>query len=64
MIKTGWVMEWENEIRFRAPMRAHMNTMGKAMIPIAEAMRRFQVSFAEMTKGLKTLGQVLKPQDE
>jgi hypothetical protein len=32
MIKTGWFMEWENEVRYRAPMRAHMSTMGKAMV--------------------------------
>jgi hypothetical protein len=59
MIKTGWVMEWENEVRYRAPMRAHMSTMGKAMIPLAEAMKRMQISFAQATKGLRTLAQLM-----
>lgn len=63
MMKTGWVMEWENEMRYGAPMRAQMNTMSKAMAPLAEAMKRMQISFAQATKGLTSLAQALNQQD-
>lgn len=63
MMKTGWVMEWEIEMRYRAPMRAQMNTVGKAMVPLAEAMKRMQISFAQATKGLASLAQALNQQD-
>lgn len=60
MIKTGWVMEWENEVRFRAPMRAHLNTMVKVMTPFSEAMKNATMSFTTAAKTLAEMVEAFK----
>ena len=49
-MKTGWLMEWEFEMRYAAPIRAHVNTMMTNMKPFNDAMRRLGISFHEAAK--------------
>ncbi len=50
MWKTGWVMEWEIEVRYGAPLRAHFNLMCETFGPLARAFRQFEKSVQEALK--------------
>lgn len=51
-MKTGWQMEWENEVRYVAPVRAQFNTFAKAFTNLKPAMAKIGMSVAEATGAL------------
>lgn len=63
-MKTGWQMEWENEVAYFAPLRAEFNTRAqawaKAMEPWRKLAQQFGISMREATKNLQKLGKTLE----
>jgi hypothetical protein len=53
-MKTGWVMEWEMQVCYLAPVRAEFNTMAKAFSNMRPAMTKMGTSVAEAVRALNT----------
>jgi len=63
-MKSGWQMEWENEVRYFAPLRAEFNTRAKAwakaMEPMRKAAQQFGMSMREAGISLRKFGEQLE----
>lgn len=63
-MKTGWQMEWENEVRYFAPLRAEINTraeaLGKAFEPWRRAVQKFGISMREASMNMQKFGKQLE----
>jgi hypothetical protein len=63
-MKTGWQMEWENEVKYFAPLRAEFNTRVKAMTVAFEPLRQlgvqFSISIRQAAEGFQKISEALK----
>lgn len=60
MWKTGWVMEWENEVRYAAPFRCRANALTLAFKPLSLAYQQFQKSVNEAARAFAKLNEEAK----
>lgn len=59
-MKTGWQMEWDNEVRYFAPLRAEFNThIADAIEPMRKLVQQFGIPLRQATKNLQQLGRAL-----
>lgn len=49
-MKTGWQMEWENEIRYLAPLRARLNSIAKPLVKFHIDMKNFGLAMEDAAK--------------
>lgn len=59
-MKSAWHLEWEFQIQYAGPFRAHVNAITKAFTGPEFALKRLALVAAETTKRLQELGRHIK----